>query len=290
MNNNRKYWGYVFVAPQLIGLILFSLVPLFQALYISFTEWDGMQPEKIMVGFANYIEQFSDPDFTKSLLNTVKYILIYVPSNICLAMILALALKNVVFKSAYRLFYFMPVVSGSVSVGVIWTWLLNSETGLINALLVNIGFEKVPWLVDTNLVLFSIAMVSVWWNVGYNMVIFLAGLQTIPQTYYEAASIDGASKFRQFRHITLPMISPTTFFVMITTIIGSFQVFDQAYVMTKGGPAKASYTYVYHIYESAFVKFEMGYASAAAMILFLIILCITFIQMKVSKRWVNYDV
>lgn len=289
MNNNRKYWGYVFVAPQLIGLILFSVTPLFQALFISFTEWDGMQ-EKVFIGFANYIEQFSDPDFAKSLLNTLKYVVYYIPLNICLAMLLALALKNIAFKSAYRLFYFMPVVSGSVSVGVIWTWLLNSETGLINALLVGIGLAKVPWLVDTNLVLFSIALVSVWWNVGYNMVIFLAGLQSIPQTYYEAASIDGASKFKQFRHITLPMISPTTFFVAITTVIGSFQVFDQAYVMTKGGPAKASYTYVYHIYESAFVKFEMGYASSAAMILFLIILGITFMQMQISKKWVNYDV
>ncbi len=290
MNKTRKYWGFAFVAPQLIGLILFSLVPLFQAFYISFTKWDGMQPVKEWVGINNYIEAFGNADFVKSLINTLKYTIYFVPLDVFLALLIAMALKNVAGRTIYRLFYFMPVVSGSVSVGVIWTWLLNSNTGLINMLLKMMGLPMVPWLTDSKLVLISIAVVSIWWNVGYNMVIFLAGLQNIPQTYYEAAAIDGATKLMQFRHITLPMVSSTTFFTLITTIISSFQVFDQAFIMTKGGPAKASYTFVYHIYESAFQKFQMGYASASAMVLFVIILIITAFQMWASKKWVNYDV
>lgn len=289
MDKKRKIWGYAFVAPQLIGLILFSLIPLVQAFLLSFQKWDGMGA-KTWIGLENYIDAFANPDFAKSLVNTLKYTLYFVPLDVFLALLIAMGVKNVAGKTFYRLFYFMPVVSGSVAVGVIWTWLLNEKTGLINMLLKMAGLPGVPWLVDKTLVLMSIAMVSVWWNVGYNMVIFLAGLQGIPQTYYEAASIDGANKFQQFRHITLPMVSSTTFFVLITTIISSFQVFDQAFVMTQGGPAKASYTFVYYIYESAFMKFKMGYASANAMVLFVIILLITMFQMWASKKWVNYDV
>lgn len=289
MYKKRKLWGYAFVAPQLIGLILFSLIPLVQAFLLSFQNWDGMGA-KTWIGLENYIDAFGTADFAKSLLNTLKYTLYFVPADVILALLIAMGVKNVAGKTFYRLFYFMPVVSGSVAVGVIWTWLLNEKTGLINMLLKMAGLPGVPWLVDKTLVLMSIAMVSVWWNVGYNMVIFLAGLQGIPQTYYEAASIDGANKFQQFRHITVPMVSSTTFFVLITTIISSFQVFDQAFVMTQGGPAKASYTFVYYIYESAFIKFKMGYASACAMVLFVIILLITMFQMWVSNKWVNYDV
>jgi len=290
MDKNRKYWGLAFVAPQFIGLILFSLIPLFQALQISFTKWDGMQPDKIWVGLENYIGQFNNPVFWKALWNTTKYMLYFVPLDVVLALLIAVALKNVAGKTMYRLFYFMPVVSGSVSVGVIWTWMLNAETGLINAMLANFGIGKISWLTDPTMVLISIALVSIWWNVGYNMVIFLAGLQNIPSTYYEAAAIDGASKFSQFWRITLPMVSSTTFFNLITTIIASFQIFDQAFVMTKGGPAKASYTFVYHIYDQAFIKFKMGDASASAICLFFIIFVITMLQMFVSRKWVNYDV
>lgn len=290
MNKSRRYWGLAFVAPQVIGLIIFSLIPLFQALFISFTKWDGMQVVKQWVGLENYIYQFSNPDFSKSLWNTVKYMIIFVPLNIILALFIAMALKNIVGKTMYRLIYFMPVVTGSVSVGVIWTWLLNADTGLINMLLKMVNGPQIKWLTDPKLVLVSIALVSIWWNMGYNMVIFLAGLQSIPSGYYEAAAIDGAGKLKQFKYITLPMISPTIFFTMITTIISSFQVFDQAFVMTKGGPAKASLTFVFYIYEDAFKKFTMGRASASAMVLFVIILVITGIQMILSKKWVNYDV
>lgn len=289
MYKKRKLWGYAFVAPQLIGLIFFSLIPLIQAFLLGFQSWDGIG-EKTWIGLQNYTEAFGDEDFRNSLFNTLKYTLYFVPFDVFLALLIAMGVKNVAGKTFYRLFYFMPVVSGSVAVGVIWTWLLNDKTGLINMLLKMAGLPGVPWLVNRTLVLMSIAFVSVWWNVGYNMVIFLAGLQGIPQTYYEAAAIDGANKFQQWRHITVPMVSSTTFFVLITTIISSFQVFDQAYIMTQGGPAKASYTFVYYIYEGAFIKFRQGYASACAMVLFILILIVTMIQMWGSKKWVNYDV
>src|SRR5690625_4479790 len=183
----------------------------------------------------------------------------------------------------------MPVVTSSVSVGVIWMWILNGDFGILNQALELIGLNGPQWLTDTRIVIISIAMLSIWWQVGYNMVIFLAGLQGVSNTYYEAADIDVASGFQKFLHISLPMISPTTFFVTIMSIIGSFQMFDQAFVITNGGPAKASYTMVFHIYENAFKRFNMGEASAIAMILFVIILIFTLIQFRASRRWVHYE-
>ncbi|QOV19207.1 sugar ABC transporter permease [Blautia liquoris] len=289
MQKRRRMWGWVFVAPQLIGLIIFAVIPLCMSFFISFHDWDGIAESMKFVGFQNFIGQIKSPDFRKALINTGIYSLMFIPVNIILAMALALAVQKIKGKTLYRLFYFMPVVTGSVSVGVIWTWILNGDFGLINGFLAKIGIDGPKWLTDPKMVLLSIAIVSVWWNVGYNMVLLLAGLQNIPEVYYEAAEIDGANKWKAFRHITIPMISPTLFFVVIMTIINSFQVFDQAFVMTKGGPVKASYTLVYHIYQTAFIDFKMGRACASSMLLFLIILAITLIQMYGSKKWVNYE-
>ncbi len=289
MQKKRRMWGWVFVGPQLIGLVTFAVIPLFMSFIISFNTWDGIAPAMEFAGLQNYIHQLGDSDFTKSLGNTVVYSLMFIPVDMVLALALALAVQKIKGKTFYRLFYFMPVVTGSVSVGVIWTWIFNGDFGLINSALAAIGIEGPKWLTDPKMVLISIVIVSVWWNVGYNMVLLLAGLQNVPEVYYEAAQIDGANKWNTFWHITIPMLSPTLFFVLITTIISSFQVFDQAFVMTKGGPVKASYTLVYHIYQNAFVDFKMGRACAASMMLFVIILLITLIQMYGSKRWVNYE-
>ncbi len=289
MQKKRRLWGWAFVAPQLIGLMVFAVIPLFMSFIISFHTWDGIAPSMEFVGLKNYFHQMKDTDFTKSLTNTVVYSMMFIPVDMILALALALAVQKIKGKTLYRLFYFMPVVTGSVSVGVIWTWIFNGDFGLINSALAAIGIEGPKWLTDPNMVLVSIVIVSVWWNVGYNMVLLLAGLQNVPEVYYEAAQIDGANKWCAFCHITIPMLSPTLFFVLITTIISSFQVFDQAFVMTKGGPVKASYTLVYHIYQNAFVDFKMGRACAASMLLFVIILIITLIQMYGSKRWVNYE-
>ena len=289
MQKRRRMWGWAFVAPQFIGLLIFALIPLVMSFVISFHDWDGIADTMKFVGVKNYVHQVMDSDFQKALVNTVIYSIMYIPLNIVLALILALAVQKIKGKTLYRLFYFMPVVTGSVSVGVIWTWILNGDFGLLNSVLAVFGINGPKWLTDTHMVLLSIVIVSVWWNVGYNMVLLLAGLQNIPEVYYEAADIDGANKWARFRNITIPMLSPTLFFVLINTIISSFQVFDQAFVMTKGGPVKASYTLVYHIYQSAFVEFKMGRACAASMILFVIILAITMVQMYGSKRWVNYE-
>ncbi|MBP3038532.1 sugar ABC transporter permease [Bacillaceae bacterium Marseille-Q3522] len=288
MKNHKNLWGYTFIAPQLAGLIAFSLIPVLFTFALSFMKWDGFGAKEF-IGFANYLDQFTDPDFWKALVNTVYYTALVIPFSIGISLAVAIALNKIKGKNIYRLFYFMPVVTSSVSIGVIWMWILNGEFGILNQILALVGIEGPMWLTDTAWVMPSIALLSIWWGLGYNMVIFLAGLQGISKSYYEAAEIDGASKWQQFFHITLPMLSPTTFFITIMAIISSFQVFDQAYVMTSGGPAKASYTFVYHIYESAFVDFKMGISSASAMVLFGIILILTLIQFKMSKRWVHYE-
>ncbi len=289
MYTKRKMWGWVFVMPQVIGLVLFALIPLFMSFGLSFFDWDGIAPNMNFVGIENYVKQLGNEDFIKSLKNTVIYSAMYIPIDMVLALLLALAVQKIKGKTLYRLLYFMPVVTGSVSVGIIWTWIFNKDFGLINNVLKSIGIDGPGWLSDPKIVLLSIVIVSIWWNVGYNMVLLLAGLQNIPETYYEAAKLDGASKRQIFFSITIPMLSPTLFFVLITTIISSFQVFDQAFVMTSGGPVKSSYTLVFHIYQNAFVNFRMGSACAASMILFLLILIITLIQMYGSKKWVNYE-
>lgn len=287
-DRKRKWWGILFIMPQLIGLLVFSLIPLVLTLVISMSEWDGFGA-MAFVGFANFAEQFSDPDFKKALINTLYYSVLTIPPGIVLGLLLALAIHNIRGKMIYRLIYFMPVVTSSVSIGVIWIWLLNGDFGIINQLLGMIGIMGPKWLTDTHWVIPSIAMLSIWWGLGFNMVIFLAGLQGISQAYYEAAEIDGASRTRKFWHITLPLLSPTTFFATIMATIGSFQVFDQAFVMTSGGPAKASYTLVYHIFNRGFVESNMGASAAAATILFLMILALTLLQFKFSRRWVHYE-
>ena len=288
MGRNQNLWGYLFIGPQLIGLIVFALFPLIFAFYLSFTNWDGFK-DFDFVGLENFVSQFKDEVFWIALKNTVLYMILYIPVGVTLSLLLALALNNIKGKTIYRLIFFMPVVPSSVSVSVIWVWILNGDFGILNQFLGLFNIPNIHWLTDTRIVIFSIALVSVWWQVGYNMVIFLAGLQGISKTYYEAAEIDGASKFQQFINITLPLLSPTTFFVLIMAVIGSFQVFDIAFVMTNGGPAKASYTFVFHIYDTAFVKFRMGESSAAAVILFVIILFFTLLQFRFSRRWVHYE-
>jgi multiple sugar transport system permease protein len=215
-----------------------------------------------------------------------------VSGGLILALLVALALNNVPGKTVYRVLYFMPFITGSVAVGVIWSLLLNGDFGLINSLLKAVFHVKegVGWLTDTRLVIPSIAAVAIWQGLGFNMVIFLAGLQGIPVSYTEAARIDGANRLQLFFRVTLPMLTPTIFFTTVMSILGSFQVFDLAFILTNGGPGKASYTMVYHIYHLGFENSTFGEASAAAVILFAILLALTLIQFRLQKRWVNYDV
>jgi len=287
--NADLLWAALFVGPQLIGLLLFSFIPLVSAFYLSLTNWDGFGSRQF-VGFANFVEQLQSPELHIALWNTLVYTMIAVPGGLLLALLVALGLNNIKGKTFYRLLYFMPVVTSSVAVSVVWLYLLNGDFGIINTYAQAwFGITLPNWLIDERWVMPAIALIGIWWGLGYSMVIFLAGLQNVPQSLVEAAQIDGANKWQIFRNVTIPQLSPTTFFLSVTAIISSFQVFDQSYVMTGGGPGNASRTMVLHVFDLAFQDFTFGKSSAAAVILFAIILAITIFQLYAQKRWVHYE-
>jgi multiple sugar transport system permease protein len=280
-------WGFLFIGPQLLGMIAFVLGPMVFALGLSMTTWNGFG-ERHFVGLQNFVQQLHDRTFWTVLKNTVYYTILLVPGELICALVVALALNKVRGKLVYRLFYFMPVVTSSVAVSVVWTWLLNGQFGPINGFLRQwLGINPPDWLVNPHTVIPAIVAVSIWRGMGFTMVIFLAGLKGIPTTYLEAAEIDGATPFQRFRHITLPLLSPTVLFLSIVSFIGSFQVFDIVYVLTAGTPSDASQTLVYDIYSLAFVKFQFGAASAVAVMLFVILLVLTLLQMAAQRRWVH---
>lgn len=282
-------WALVFLTPQLFGLLAFALIPMVSVFALSLVDWDGFSA-MTFVGLSNYVDQFQNKEFLIALRNTLVYTAITVPGGVILALLVAMGVNRVRGKTFYRLFFFMPYVTSMVAVAVIWAFILNREFGLINVYLQSwFGIEGPGWLTNPTLVIPSISMLSIWQGLGFNMVILLAGLQTIPNEYREAAAVDGAGRFRQFWSITLPLLSPTLFFVIVVSVIASFQVFDQAYVLTQGGPGLASYTLVYHLYNQAFVDFTFGSSSAAAVILFAIILLLTLFQFRMQRRWVHYD-
>ena len=283
-------WGLFFIAPQVIGLLAFSLIPVVYAFLLSVMKWDGLG-EREFVGLQNFRDQLTDRRFQDALVHTVIYTLIAVPGSVILSLLLALGVNRVRGRVVYRTIFFLPTITSSVAVSMVWLWMLNGDFGIINVYLrEQLALDPPNWLVDTTWVIPAVAMVAIWAGLGFNMVIFLAGLQGIPATYLEAAQIDGASKWHQFKDITLPLLSPTTFFVTIMSIIASFQVFDMIYVMTAGGPGTASTTMVFHIYELAFVKFTFGTSSAVAVILFAIIMAITLFQFWGQRHWVHYEV
>lgn len=285
---NDVLWAVLFLSPQVIGLFLFALLPMIGVFFLSLMEWDGFG-EMTFVGVSNYVEQFGSSELLIALRNTLVYTAIVVPGGVILALLVAMGVNQVRGKTLYRLFFFMPYVTSAVAVSVIWLFILNRDIGLVNVYLQNwFGVQGPGWLTNPVLVMPSISIVSIWQGLGFNMVILLAGLQTIPGEYREAAAMDGAGAFRQFWSITVPLLSPSLFFVVVTSFINSFQVFDQAFVLTQGGPGLASHTLVYHLYDLAFVDFTFGASSAAAMILFAIILTITLIQFRIQRRWVHY--
>jgi len=282
--------AYGFLLPNLLGFAVFTFFPVLAALVISFTDWDLLQPP-VWVGLENYRTLLADPLFAQVLKNTALYVLGTVPLQMALALAVALALnQRIPGQLFFRTAYFMPVVASTVAVALVWRWIFNYDFGLLNSFLYMIGIQDPPnWLGSTRWALLSIIIMSIWQQVGYSMVLFLAGLQGVPQQLYEAAKIDGAGPWARFAFITLPMLSATTFFVLVISVINSFQVFDQALIMTQGGPANATNTIVYHIYRNAFQFFKMGYASAMAWVLFAIIFVVTLLQFRYQRRWVNYD-
>ena len=254
-----------------------------------------MTPPK-WLGLANFVRLVSDEDFWHSLRATLYYILGSVPLGIVFSLALALALNQKLRGIAiYRTIYFIPVVSSMIAVALMWRWMYNPTAGILNYGLdqifkfLHLPFTPPDWLQSRTWAMPAIILMSVWKSLGYNMVLFLAGLQGISTHLYEAAEIDGATSWHKFRRITLPLLTPTTFFIVIISIIGSFQIFEQAYIMTQGGPARATVTTVYYIYENGFQWYKMGYASAVAWVLFALILVVTLVQWRYQARWVFYE-
>jgi multiple sugar transport system permease protein len=275
---------YGFIAPNMILFTVFVFAPLVYAAYISLHEW-SLIGDPTYVGLKNYARLSRDGLFWQALKNTAVYSLLTVPASLATGLLLALALNRDLYaRTLLRSLYFLPVVVSSVVTALTAAWLFNDNYGVINAVLKSAGFGPVPWLSSPNFALPSLVLTTLWVRLGFCMVVYLAALQTISPTYYEAAQIDGASRFNQFRYITWPSLAPTTFLLLILNIIYSFHVFDLVYVMTGGGPGFSTTMLVQYVFQAAFVTSEMGYASALGMVLFSLMLAITVVQWRVGRQ------
>jgi ABC-type sugar transport systems, permease components len=288
---NEWFWGWCLIAPTVIGLIVLNIIPIFQSFYLSFFKSGDFGKGNVFVGLDNYKRLVEDPQVWHATANTLLHALMVVPLSIAIALFAAVLLNGGrKGKTVYRTIYFIPMMAAPAAVTMVWKWLYNSNFGLINVALDKLGLPKVDWITDPKLALVSIAVIGIWSVIGYNMVLFLAGLQEIPKDYYEASDIDGAGKFRQFFVITLPLVSPTLFFVLVTSVIQAMQVFDVIYMMIDvTSPAyDNAVSLVYLFYNNSFKYSDKGYGSAIVMLLLAIIMIMTFIQTKTQKKWVNY--
>ena len=283
--DRRKYIALaVLLLPSLIGMFTFVMLPVLSSLVLSFAEWD-LIGELRWIGLDNYVTALSDPTVLGALGHTLLFIAGYLPAVVALALGLALLLnRKLKGRVVFRAVYFVPVVTSWVAVSLIWKWLLNPQYGLINYGLALVGIKGPGWLFDPSWAMAGIVLTSIWKDVGFVAVIYLAGLQDIPENLYEAASLDGATPWQRFWTITLPMLAPTTFFVTTISLISSFQVFDQVWIMTGGGPAGATSVMVEQIYKNAFSYYKMGYASAISWVLFALIFIVTLAQNFAQRR------
>jgi multiple sugar transport system permease protein len=284
-------WAYLFIAPLLIGLIVFYYFATFQNIYYSFTDL-GPFGKPNVIGLKNYKRLLGDEKFYRALIHTIKYVVVSVPAIVIFSTLLATLLNaKINGRDIYRTLIFIPAVTMPAAIGLLWRWLYNYEYGLINMLFRFSELEPVAWLSDTRIVLYAIAVVLVWSMVSYQMIIVLAGLQGISPTYYEAAEIDGAGKFQQFFSITLPLLTPTLFFITVISIINVFQIFDFIFLMIDPRALSMQYamSLVYYFFDRAFIVNERGYAAAISLALFVIILAVTIVQFKLQKKWVHYE-
>jgi multiple sugar transport system permease protein len=288
MRSARREWtAYLFLSPGLIVFSLFTVFALLFALYLTFHEWNIIEPEKPFVGLDNYSEMIHDEAFRRSVINTVYFTGASVPLGMIIGLAIALLLNQPLRgRGILRTLYFLPVVTPFVVVAIIWKWLYNGDFGLFNYYLLETHLisEPLAWLSDKNLAMPAVVLMTVWTSIGFSMVVYLAGLQAVPEELYEASRVDGAGPWARLRHITIPMLRPTTVFLAVMGIIGSFQVFTQIFVMTRGGPVERTTTMMFYIYESAFQFFEMGYASTLAFTLFLMLLVFTAVQLRLYRR------
>lgn len=289
MSRVEARWGVLLALPAIIGFAAFTFVPMVASLFLSLTDWTIGGTAKF-IGGANYVRMFTeDPSFYKSLWSTIYYTLGAVPLTLIVAFAVAMLLNaGVRGQAVFRVIYYLPAIVPIVANSMLWIWLFNPDFGLLNAMTGVIGLPPSQWIFAESTAIPSLILMSTW-GFGNVAVIFLAGLQGVPRHLYEAISVDGGGAWRKFRHITLPMMTPTIFYSLVTGVIGSLQVFVQAAVMTEGGPNDATLFFSYYLYRSAFTNNEMGYASALAWVLFLVIMAITVVLFKNSTRWVYYE-
>lgn len=284
--------GWLFMAPEVIGMLLVSLFPLLFSMVLSFTDWDLVSDLSSVrfVGLDNYIALFQDNRFLMAMKNNVLFTAVTVPVALVLALVMAVTVQTKVYgKSYFKIAFFIPYICSTVAIAAVWSALYHPSKGPLNQFLMGIGIENPPkWLVDTSFSLIAVMIIYIWQLIGYKLIIFMAGLSAIPDELYESATIDGANGVQQFRHITLPLLGPTTFFLAITSVISSFKVFDIIKFLTGGGPNYSSTVIVYQIYEEGFQRFRMGYASAMSWILFLMIVLVTSITWFTQNRKVHY--
>lgn len=284
--NNQSFAGWVFIMPALIGTFIFIIIPVICSFGLSFSKWDLLNPIQF-VGLANYKEIFSEPLFYKIFWNTVVFALTTSIFGVIIPLILACILNSKIRGSEfYKTAYFLPFITPMIVIGVVWEWIFDPNIGLLNHIL----HLHINWLYDTHFAMPALIIVSVWKLIGYNMVIFLSSLSGISQSLFEAAKIDGATPVQTFKNVTVPLLSPTIFFVIIITAISSFQVFDLIYLMTQGGPLDSTNVLVYAIYKNAFEYFNVGKASAIAYVLFTLILVLTLIQWNLRKKLVYNEI
>jgi ABC-type sugar transport system permease subunit len=283
--------AYLFVLPTLLGFLVFTAGPLLAAIGLSLFDYDILSPPRF-AGLSNFASALDDGRLLVVYRNTLAYVAGWALIDLVLALGLAVAINRPM-HAALRYFlrttYFFPVLTSTASVAIVWSFLYNTDLGIINYYLSQLGLSKIPWLTSSTWALRSIVLLQVWKAVGFNFILFVAGLQNVPRQLYEAAAIDGAGRWASFRHVTLPMLSGTVFFAVVISLINGFQIFDAAYIMTQGGPGDASRTVVMYIYENGFRFFKMGYASTVALTLFVVILLLTGLQFRISRSWVHYQ-
>jgi len=294
MNKSKRYLGryeaiiaWVFLLPMIVGLLVFKIIPIFATIILSFTSW-RMMGSPSWIGLLNYYEMFKDPVFLLSMKNTLIFTLVSVPGSLIFSLLVAVKLNaKIPGKALFRTIYFIPYITTITAVASVFLWIFHPQ-GVITRLLFFAKKGDAPnLLLDKQYVIYMLAVIQIWRTMGYSLIIYLAGLQTIPAELYESADVDGASSVRKFISITWPMLTPTTFFLIITGLISSFQSFDLVYAVTEGGPGTFSHVLAYYIYRSGFRLFRFGYASALSVVLFIVIMVITLIQWRGQRKWVH---
>ncbi|CAJ1316225.1 sugar ABC transporter permease [Paenibacillus sp. PK4536] len=280
----EKYFGYLFILPPVVGFLLFTLYPALYSVYGSFTDWNGLG-QMNFIGLDNFKDILTDDFFYKSMFNTL-FLMIGIPIGLVISLLLALGLnRKIPGTTTFRVIYYVPVISSLAAISILWQWAYNGDYGLVNQFLDLFGIKGPNWLANTATVKPALIIMTIWKGLGYSMLLYLAALQSVSRSYYEAAELDGASGFKMFRHITWPMVKPVTFFLVVTNIIGGSQIFTEINIMTPtGGPEFSSATIVFYIWQKAFDNLQMGYASAMAVILGLFIFIITLVQFKMNER------